>query len=72
MYTEEMLESIKKVEAKRAENAAMEPRRMTAEEKGSGSERKPPGLSRRSVRRADCWSEQGRKGSEGTGKNAPV
>ena len=25
MYTEEMLESIKKVEAKRAENAAMEP-----------------------------------------------
>ena len=33
MYTEEMLESIKKVEAKRAENAAMEPRRMTAEEK---------------------------------------
>ena len=26
MYTEEMLESIKKVEAKRAENAAMEPR----------------------------------------------
>ena len=28
MYTEEMLESIKKVEAKRAENAAMEPRRM--------------------------------------------
>ena len=32
MYTEEMLESIKKVEAKRAENAAMEPRRMTAEE----------------------------------------
>ena len=33
MYTEEMLESIKKVEAKRAENAAMEPRRMIAEEK---------------------------------------
>ena len=33
MYTEEMRESIKKVEAKRAENAAMEPRRMTAEEK---------------------------------------
>ena len=33
MYTEEMLESIKKVEAKRAENAAMEPKRMTAEEK---------------------------------------
>ena len=33
MYTEEMLESIKLVEAARAENAAMEPRRMTAEEK---------------------------------------
>ena len=70
MYTEEMLESIKKVEAKRAENAAMEPRRMTAEEKDQVL--KENGLSRRSVRRADCWSEQGRKGSEGTGKNAPV
>ena len=33
MYTDEMLESIKKVEAKRAENAAVEPRRMTADEK---------------------------------------
>ena len=71
MYTEEMLESIKKVEAKRAENAAMEPRRMTAEEKDQVL-KENPGLSRRSVRRADCWSEQGRKGSEGTGKNAPV
>ena len=33
MYNKEMLESIKKVEAKRAENAILEPRRMTAEEK---------------------------------------
>ncbi len=33
MYTNEMLESMKKVEAARAENAVMEPRRMTAEEK---------------------------------------
>ena len=33
MYTAEMLESMKKVEAKRAENAVLEPRRMTAEEK---------------------------------------
>ncbi|MCD8218850.1 MAG: FAD-dependent oxidoreductase [Ruminococcus sp.] len=33
MYTEEMLESIKLVEAARVENAAMEPRRMAAEEK---------------------------------------
>ena len=33
MYTEEMLESIKKVEAAREANAALEPRRMTAEEK---------------------------------------
>lgn len=33
MYNEEMLESIKKVEANRAANAALEPRRMTAEEK---------------------------------------
>ena len=33
MYTKEMLESIKKVEANREANAALEPRRMTAEEK---------------------------------------
>ena len=33
MYSKEMLESIAKVEANRAENTAMEPRRMTAEEK---------------------------------------
>lgn len=33
MYTDEMRESMKKVEAHRADNAAMEPRRMTAEEK---------------------------------------
>lgn len=33
MYTAEMLESMKRVEARRAENAALEPRRMTAEEK---------------------------------------
>ena len=33
MYTKEMLESIKKVEANRAANAALEPSRMTAEEK---------------------------------------
>lgn len=33
MYNEEMLESDKKVEANRAANAALEPRRMTAEEK---------------------------------------
>ena len=33
MYTKEMLESMKKVEANRAANAVMEPRRLTAEEK---------------------------------------
>ncbi len=33
MYTDEMLESMKKVAANRNSNAAMEPRRMTAEEK---------------------------------------
>ena len=33
MYKGEMLESMKKVEAARAENAVLEPRRMTADEK---------------------------------------
>ena len=49
MYTEEMLESIKKVEAKRAENAAMEPRRMTAEEKDQVLKENHPDYRRRSV-----------------------
>ena len=40
MYTEEMLESIKKVEAAREANAALEPRRMTA-----GKGRTPGNLS---------------------------
>ena len=33
MYTKDLLESIKKVEAAREKNVALEPRRMTAEEK---------------------------------------
>ena len=33
MFTPEMMESVKKVEATRAERMANEPRRMTAEEK---------------------------------------
>ena len=33
MYPSDITESLKKVEANRAENTAMEPRRMTAEEK---------------------------------------
>ena len=35
MYTKEMLESMKKVEANREANAVLEPRRMRAEEKQS-------------------------------------
>ena len=39
MYTAEMLESIKKVEATRAQRLGVEPRRMTAEEKDAVSHR---------------------------------
>ena len=42
MYTEEMLESIKLVEAAREANAAMEPRRMSAEEKDEVVKEKDP------------------------------
>ena len=38
-YTEEMMESVKKVEATRAARMAAEPRRMTAEEKDAVSPR---------------------------------
>ena len=33
MYNKEMIDSMKKVAEKRAENAVLEPRRMTADEK---------------------------------------
>ena len=42
LYTNEMLESMKKVEAARSENAVLEPRRMTAEEKEALLRTYPP------------------------------
>ena len=44
MYTSEMLESMKKVEAARSANVALEPRRMTAEEKDTLLAHLPSGL----------------------------
>ena len=60
MYTKEMLESIKKVEANRAANAALEPRRMTAEEK---DELLRAYQGRRGVRRFADRPQQGRQGA---------
>ena len=71
MYTNEMLESMKKVEAARAENAALEPRRMTAEEKDSSPEHLPPRLQGGRVRRPADRPQQGRKGPHGAGRSAP-
>ena len=72
MYTEEMLESIKKVEAKRAENAAMEPRRMTAEEKDQVLKENHPDYREDQFDVLTVGPNKGEKAAEGTGKNAPV
>mgnify|MGYP000332157817 CR=1 FL=1 len=43
-YPENMMESIKKVEATRAQRMATEPRRLTADEKDDSSSEIPSGL----------------------------
>ena len=43
-YPENMMESIKKVEATRAQRMATEPRRLTADEKGRSFEKIPSRL----------------------------
>ena len=62
MYTQEMLESIKKVEATRAERlanvkAGIHPRRMTAEEKVQVKMENHPRLYRVAICRARHWSQ---------------
>ena len=69
MFTESMLESIKKVEATRAERMGTEPRRMTAEEKSEllkayHPDYRPEGFKDR--------SQQGSGGSRRAGKSAPL
>ena len=49
MFTPEMMESVKKVEATREERMGMEPRRMSAEEKRCPFKSFSSGLSRRSI-----------------------
>lgn len=44
VFTREMLDSMKKVEAAREANIALEPRRMTADEKDALLNALPPGL----------------------------
>ena len=57
MYTAEMLESIKKVEATRAQRLGVEPRRMTAEEKDELLRRFHPDYRTDcfQIGRASCW-----------------
>ena len=57
MYSGEILESMKKVEAARAKNVQLEPRRMTAEEKDTLLATYHP----------DYKQDQGRKGPDGVG-----
>lgn len=72
MYTEEMLESIKKVEAKRAENAAMEPRRMTAEEKDQVLKENHPDYREDQFDVLSVGPNKGEKAPKELDKNAPV
>ena len=65
-----MLASIRKVEAAREENAKLDPRRMTEEEKDTLLKKIPSRLPRRTVYRTALRPQQGPKGSAGTGGTA--
>ena len=71
IYTQEMLESMKKVEAAREANIALEPRRMTADEKDALLEPYHPDYRRSEFNDARDRPQQGRKGSARAGCTAP-
>ena len=67
-YPENMMESIKKVEATRAQRMATEPRRLTAEEKDALLEKFHPDYN---PDRNQSRTEQRTESSSGTGRDAP-
>ena len=67
MYTKEMLESLKKVEAARAVNVTLDPRRMTAEEKDTLLKTYHPDYKGRRVHQPLRRPQQGRQGPAGAG-----
>ena len=68
-YPENMMESIKKVEATRAQRMATEPRRLTAEEKDALLEKFHPDYNPDAFAEIN-HSEQRTESSSGTGRNA--
>ena len=67
-YTEEMMESVKKVEATRAARMAAEPRRMTAEEKDALLEQYHPDYNLSSFAEIIVGPNKRREGSEGVSR----
>ena len=70
-YPENMMESIKKVEATRAERMATEPRRLTADEKDALLKKFHPDYNPGCICRDQGRTEQGTESTTGTDKNAP-
>ena len=70
-YPENMMESIKKVEATRAQRMATEPRRLTAEEKDALLEKFHPDYNPDAFCRNQSRTEQRTESSSGTGRDAP-
>ena len=72
MFTPEMLESIKKVEATRDERMGMEPRRMTADEKRRPLEGLSSGLQKRRLYRDQDRTKQGPESPHRAGTFTPL
>ncbi len=72
MYTPEMLESIARVEAHRAQNLATEPRRMTAEEKEALLKAYHPDYREDQFTSLQVGPNAGGEGASGAGGAAPV
>ena len=68
VFTQEMLESMKKVEAAREHNLALEPRRMTAEEKDALLAEYHPDYKERGLYHDQGRPQQGRKGAASSWK----
>ena len=70
MFTPEMMESVKKVEATRAARLGVEPRRMTADEKDALLKEFHPDYREEAFAEIKVGPNKGQKSSSGTGRNA--
>ena len=72
MFTPEMMESVKKVEASRAERMKTEPRRMTAEEKDELLKEFHPDYRTEAFTEIKIGPNKGAEGAGRTGASSPL